>query len=80
MSNIKNYNLMEQFIENFAEAIERESEIKMEDEFRNYEEWSSLTYLSVIAFIDEEYDLQIEQSDFQKIRTVQDLYDACTKK
>lgn len=71
---------MELFIENFAEAIEREGEIKMEDEFRNYEEWSSLTYLSVIAFIDEEYDLQIEQSDFQKLRTVQDLYEACTKK
>lgn len=71
---------MEKFIEKFAEAIERESEIKMEDEFRNYEEWSSIAYLSVIAFMDEEYETQVEEADFKKLRTVQDLYDACTKK
>lgn len=71
---------MEKFIEKFAEAIEREGEIKMEDEFRNYDEWSSIAYLSVIAFMDDEYDTQIEEADFKKLRTVQDIYDACTKK
>lgn len=71
---------MEKFIELFAEALEREDEIKMEDEFRNYDEWSSIAYLSVIAMMDEEYDVQIEEADFKKLRTVQDLYDACTKK
>lgn len=71
---------MEKFIEQFAEALEREGEIKMEDEFRNYDEWSSIAYLSVIALMDEEYDTQIEETDFKKLRTVQDIYDACTKK
>lgn len=71
---------MEKFTELFAEAIERENEIKMEDEFRNYEEWSSIAYLSVIAMMDEEYDTQIEEVDFKKLRTVQDLYNACTNK
>jgi len=71
---------MEKFIELFAEAIEREDEIKMEDEFRNYDEWSSIAYLSVIAMMDEEYDTQIEQNDFKELRTVQDLYNACTNK
>lgn len=71
---------MEKFIELFAEAIEREGEIKMEDEFRTYEEWSSLAYLSVIAMMDEEYDVQIEEADFKKLRTVQAVYDACIKK
>ena len=71
---------MERFIELFAEALEREDEIKMEDEFRNYDEWSSIAYLSVIAMMDEEYDVQIEESDFKKLRTVQAVYDACTKK
>ena len=71
---------MEKFIEKFAEAIEREDEIKMEDEFRNYDEWSSLAYLSIIAMMDEEYDVQIEQAEFNKLKTVQELYDACTKK
>ena len=71
---------MEKFIKLFAEALEREDEIKMGDEFRNYEEWSSVAYLSVIAMMDEEYDVQIEEADFKKLRTVQALYDACTKK
>lgn len=71
---------MDKFIELFAEAIEREDEIKMEDEFRNYEEWSSIAYISVIAMMDEEYDTQIEEADFKKLRTVQAVYDACTKK
>ena len=70
---------MAKFIELFAEALEREGEIKMEDEFRNYDEWSSIAYLSVIAMMDEEYDVQIEEADFKKLRTVQAVYDACTK-
>lgn len=71
---------MEKFIEKFAEALERENEIKMEDEFRNYDEWSSIAYLSVIAMMDEEYDTQIEEAEFKKLRTVQDVYNACTQK
>lgn len=71
---------MEKFIENFAEAIEREDEIKMEDEFRNYDEWSSIAYLSVIAMMDDEYGTQIEEADFKKLRTIEDLYNACTNK
>jgi len=70
---------MEKFIELFAEALEREDEIKMEDEFRNYDEWSSIAYLSVIAMMDEEYDVQMEEAEFKKLRTVQAVYDACTK-
>ena len=69
---------MEDFIKLFAEALEREDEIKMEDEFRDYDEWSSIAYLSVIAMMDEEYGVQIEESDFKKLRTVQAVYDACT--
>lgn len=71
---------MEKFIRLFAEAIEREDEIKMEDNFRDYDEWSSIAYLSVIAMMDEEYDTQIEQADFKKLITVKDLYNACTNK
>ena len=71
---------IKEFIEKFAEAIEREGEIKAEDEFRNYDEWSSLVYLSVIVMMDEDFDVQMEQSEFKKLRTVQDLYNACTQK
>lgn len=71
---------MDKFIEKFAEAIEREEGIKMEDNFRDYDEWSSIAYLSVIAMMDEEYDTQIEEAQFKQLKTVQDLYNACTNK
>ncbi len=70
---------MEKFIESLAEALEREGEIRMEDEFRNYDEWSSIAYLSIIAMMDDEYDTQIEEAEFKKLRTVEDLYKACVK-
>lgn len=71
---------MEKFKELLAEALEREDVINMEDEFRSYDEWSSIAYLSIIAMMDEEYETQIEEAEFKKLKTVQDLYDACTKK
>lgn len=71
---------MEKFKELLAEALEREDVINMEDEFRSYEEWSSIAYLSIIAMMDEEYETQIEEAEFKKLKTVQDLYNACTNK
>lgn len=73
---------MEQnFLDSLKEAMDIEAhEINMTDNFRDYEEWSSLTYLSVIAMLDEEYDFQIEESDFRKLQTVADLYNAVNSK
>ena len=51
----------------------------MEDQFREYPEWNSLAYLSIIAMLDEEYDVQIEEAEFKKLRTVGDLYNAIQK-
>lgn len=69
------------FIEKFAEAVEIEdsSVLSANTEFRNLDEWSSLAYLSVIALMDEEFDVQIEMADFKKLKTIQEIFDACTK-
>ena len=70
----------EKFLESLKDVLEvEEHTINMEDKFREYDEWNSLAYLSVIAMIDEEYDLQIEEADFKKLITIQDLYNAVTK-
>ena len=65
---------MEQkFFDLLKEAIEIEDhDVNMEDQFREYPEWSSLAYLSIIAMLDEEYDVQIEEAEF-KIRP-DDIY------
>ena len=70
---------MGKFIDLLREALEREGEIKMEDNFRDYDEWNSLAYLSIIAFLDDEYDVQIEEAEFKQLKTVQDIYNAVSK-
>lgn len=67
---------MEQkFVDLFKETLEIEDrEISMSDEFRGFDEWDSLALLSVIAMIDEEYDVIIESNAFQKLQTVGDIY------
>lgn len=68
------------FIEQLKEALEIEDrELSMDDEFRDYEEWNSLAYLSVIAMLDEEYNIQIEEFEFRQLKTIGDLYSVIMK-
>ena len=65
---------VQKFIENFAEAIDIEaSELTAETEFRNLDEWDSVAYISVIAMMDEEYDIQIEMAQFKQLKTLGDI-------
>jgi acyl carrier protein len=67
----------EKFISKFREVLEiKDRDINLSDKFREYPEWSSLVFLSVIAMIDEEYDVIIEGSDFKKLITVADIIGA----
>lgn len=71
---------MEQrFIELFKETLEIEDgEVTLETKFRELEQWDSLAFLSVIAMIDEEYDIVIEGNDFKKLNTIGDLIQEIT--
>ena len=64
---------MEQFLEQLIEVLERDA-IDAKDEFRDYEEWDSLAYLSVIAMIDEEYDIVIPGEEFANLNKIIDIY------
>lgn len=70
------------FITNFAEQFEDTdpSLIKADTEFRELEEWSSLTALSIIAMIYEEYDVTLSGNDVKNSNTVEDLYNAVKNK
>lgn len=67
---------LKDFIENFAEQFEDTdaSEIKAETVFKELDEWSSLIALSVIAMVDEEYDVAIKGDDIRNSETIQDLF------
>ena len=70
-------NMENNFLELLKDTLEIENrELTVNDEFRTYPEWDSLALLSVIAMIDDEYDVIIEGNDFAKINTVSELIEA----
>lgn len=73
---------LENFVENFAEQFDDTdpSEIKADTKFRELEEWSSLIALSVIAMVDEEYDVALKGDDIRNAETVEDLFNTVQSK
>jgi acyl carrier protein len=66
--------MKEKLITALAEALEMESnQIKSDDKFRDYENYSSISELSVLAMLDSEFGIEIEMNDFNKYITVGDL-------
>ena len=65
-----------QFIENFAGLFDETDAdtIQATTCFKDLEEWSSLVALSVIAMIDEEYDVEFRGEDIRGSNTVEDLF------
>ena len=73
---------LDQFIEYFADLFdETDSEdITATTQFKDLEEWSSLVALSVIAMVDEEYDVEFRGDDIRNSKTVEDLYNVVKKR
>lgn len=73
---------IKEFISNFADQLDDTdpSEITATTVFRDLDEWSSLTALSVIAMIYEEYDVTLKGDDVKNAVTVEDLYNAVKSK
>ena len=73
---------MNHFISNFAAQFDDTDieEFKAETKFREIEEWSSLTALSIIAMVDEEYNVALKGDDIRNSQTINDLYTiVCSK-
>ncbi len=67
---------LEEFVELFAEQFDDTdvNEIKADTAFHELDEWSSLIGLSVIAMVDEEFDVALKGDDVKSSVTVEDLY------
>ena len=67
---------LNEFVEKFAEQFDDTdaSEITAATKFHDLDEWSSLIGLSVIAMVDEEFDVALKGDDVKNAVTVEDLY------
>ena len=73
---------MKDFLANFAEQFDDTdpSEIKAETVFKDLDEWSSLIALSIIAMVDEEYDVTLKGDDIRNSDTIEDLFNVVKAK
>ena len=73
---------LKEFIDNFAAQMEETdpAEITATTAFRDLDEWSSLSALSIIAMVDEEYDVTLKGDAMKAAKTVEDLYNTVQSK
>ncbi len=73
---------LKEFIENFAAQFDDTdaSVFTAETTFRDLDEWSSLIALSIIAMVDEEYEVTIKGDDVKAATTIEDLYNIVKSK
>lgn len=73
---------LDDFVALFAEQFDETdpSTINAETVFHGIKEWSSLTGLSVIAMVDDEFDVALKGDDIKTSVTVEDLYNKVISK
>ena len=73
---------IKEFIQNFASQFDDTdaSEFTANTEFRELDEWSSLTALSVIAMVDDEYGVTLKGEEMRGAKTIEELFNVVKSK
>lgn len=73
---------LKEFVILFAEQFEDTpaEQFTPETRFRELTEWDSLTALSIIAMVDEEFEKQITGADIRSAATIEELYNLVQSK
>jgi acyl carrier protein len=65
----------------FTEALELEDvEVSLKDTIQDFDNWDSISKLSLIAILDDYFDVEISNAEFDTLETVQNLYDLVKSK
>lgn len=73
---------IEEFVELFGELFDDidVADFTPETDFRDNDEWSSLIGLSVIAMVDDEFDVTLVGDDIKGSKTIVDIYNRIVEK
>ncbi len=73
---------MNDFIKKFVEQFDEIPSVELNENtrFKELEEWDSLIALSIIAMVDEEYDIMLKGDDIKNSETLKDLFDKIQEK
>jgi len=66
--------MKEKLIQAIKEALELDEEdVSLQNSLRDFDNWDSMSKLSLIALLDEHFEVQISNLEFDQIDTIQDL-------
>ena len=73
---------LKSFIDQFAEQFEdtERSEFNTNTEFRQLDEWSSLTGLLIIGMVLDVYNINLTADELRKCTTIEDVYNTVKTK
>lgn len=71
-----------EFVKHFADQFDETapSLFSPETKFRDLDEWSSIAALSIIAMVDEEYDVTLKGDDIKNSETIADIFEIVKKR
>ena len=68
--------MKDQFLNIVKEALEIEDlEVSFDNVLADFDEWDSMTRLSLIALLDEHFEVQVSDAEFDNIETIQNLFE-----
>ena len=64
------------FLENFGAIFDdvEVSRLSMDTHFKDFDEWSSLTALGLLAVVSDEYNVELNNDDIKNAVTIQDIF------
>ena len=70
------------FTQKFIEVFDDSEDLQLTPDtyFKELDEYSSLTIISIIAFADENFDVTITGKEIRETETIQDLFDLINSK
>ncbi|CAM2920803.1 hypothetical protein DRF59_03110 [Chryseobacterium flavum] len=67
------------FLERLQEELDEKQILTLETKLKDLENYDSISLLSVIAFVDENFDQKFDSNQFKDIQTVSDIVDIIGK-
>ena len=73
---------LQEFINNFADQLDDTTveQLSAETRFRDLPDWSSLAALTIIAMIDDEYDIVLKGEEMRSTNTIGELFNLVASK
>lgn len=63
----------EQFLEEMVEVLQTEDEITMDTVLEDLDEWDSLSIMSTMAFLDKNFGVKTNMTDYKTMTTIGDI-------